>query len=173
MKILSIDPGPEISAFVLWDTKKHNFIGHKMGIETNESLVSYHIDWFKEQKKNNLSFKEMIVNYHIDKVAIEMIQSYGNPLGRESLETILWIGRFAENMKIRYNDIKISLYARPTIKGQVGGRNDTQIRASLRERYGEARKGCFLEGVKKDIWSALALAVALEENPNLKEWVNV
>lgn len=152
MKILAIDPGPEMSAFVCWDTYRNDFISARLrhGIFENHDLC-YFI------RTASKAFKL---------IAIEMVQSYGMGVGRSTFETCLWAGRFVECG----GKNKIKMYGRPTIKGQIGGRNDAEIRASLRIRYGEAKKGEKLEGVKKDIWSALALAVAITENPNLKQW---
>jgi hypothetical protein len=125
------------------------------------------------------AFSRLIRLNEIDVVAIEMVQSYGTTVGRSTFTTVLFVGgisQIARDYKednrikngVRKPDLKY--YGRPTIKAQVGGRTDSQIRSSLRMRYGEAKKGEKLEGVKKDIWSALALASALTENPKLKEW---
>lgn len=160
MKILAIDPGTTQSAFVAWDTETMDFTGsYRMGLWDNEKL--------KEEINKIICDATNDIYSHTFLVAIEMIQSYGLPLGRSSILTILFIGQLIEKMK-GYGDWK--LYGRPTIKGWIGGKTDAQIRASLRERYGEAKKGEKLAGVKKDIWSALALATALTENPKLKEW---
>lgn len=155
MRILAIDPGPEQSAYVLWDTQEHNFISYcfkKMGLVSNKELRCLLDD----------------VYLPVDLIAIEVPQSYGRVIGRSMFETCIEVGRFIQAAFHKAD--KIKLYGRPTIKGQIGGRTDAEIRASLRIRYGEARKGEKLEGVVRDIWSALALAVALEENPKLKEW---
>ena len=157
MRILAIDPGPVESAWVLWDTKKHDFIkplsGRNKGLEQNNKVIGM------------LPF---LADGDIDLVAIEMISSYGLSVGRSTLITCCVVGQIIQ--KCMDNNIPFKLYGRPTIKGQIGGRTDAEIRSSLRIRYGESRKGEKLEGVKNDIWSSLALAVALEENPALKEW---
>lgn len=153
MKILAIDPGSEQSAFVLWDTEQHCFTGEGKGILNNYDLLAALPD----------------IAFPANFGAIEMIQSYGFGVGRTTFQTCVWIGKFMHALDLQDWE-GLALYGRPTIKGQIGGKNDAEIRASLRLRYGEARKGELLEGVKKDIWAALALAVALEENPNLKEW---
>lgn len=161
MKIMAIDPGPIQSAFVMWDTLADDFIDcsnfgcmKKMGIQKNcllEEIITAKLS-----------------DDVIDISAIEMVQSYGLSVGRSTFETTLQVGRFTRVFSEKL--ISFRLYGRPTIKGQIGGKTDAQVRASLRMRYGEAKKGEKLEGVKKDIWSALALATALTENPNLKEW---
>ena len=163
MRILAIDPGPEQSAFVFWDTKKHDFLGPGMGIENSFRLALW------------LAPKGLVLkHWKVDLFAIEMIQNYGKNFspGRDIFKTCLVVGQLKMSVILGNLDhaATVKLYGRPTIKGHFQARTDADIRASLRLRYGEARKGQKLEGVKKDIWSALALAVALEENPNLKEW---
>jgi hypothetical protein len=161
MKILAIDPGTEQSAFVAWDTGKDDFIptsdiGDSRGLISNDEFYN--------------EIFSILEATRLDVVAIEMVQSYGLKVGRSTFQTVLFVGRLVGKIENSVYTPKIKYYGRPTIKAQVGGKNDAQIRASLRLRYGEAKKGEKLEGVKKDIWSALALATALTERPNLKEW---
>ena len=154
MKILAIDPGPVLSAFVLWDTEKHNFFGMRVGLMDNSEWMNskFMMDLLKE----------------VDLCIIEMIQSYGLGVGRTTFITCTIVGRI--QLLCETNNTPWQMYGRPTIAGQIGAKGDTKIRASLRMRYGDAKKGEMLEGVKKDIWAALALAVAFEECPTLKEW---
>jgi hypothetical protein len=156
MKILAIDPGNVQSAFVRWDTDKDEFAKFctqpHLGLEDNKSLYEIF----------------PMLSIEIEQVCCEMVQSYGLGVGRTIFETCVFVGEIKSIS--RMCGIPFKMYGRPTIKGQVGGKNDAEIRASLRLRHGEAKKGEKLEGVKKDIWAALALATALTENPNLKEW---
>ena len=154
MKILAIDPGPTDSAWVLWDSEKHDFFGARMGLMNN-------LDWLAPKTM------ELLLS-EVDLCIIEMIQSYGMGVGRSTFITCTIVGRI-QLLCEEYNT-PWKMYGRPTIAGQIGAKGDTKIRASLRMRYGDAKKGEKLEGVKKDIWAALALAVAWEECPTLKEW---
>jgi len=154
MKIMAIDPGSTESAYAFWDCEKHDFVQVEYfpskGILKNEQILTL-ID-FNAKK--------------VDLMAIEMIQAYGYAVGRSIFETILWIGVFCER-----SPIETRLYTRTMIKSALGGcKTDADVRQAIRQRYGEARKGEKLEGVKTDIWQALGLAIALEENPNLKDW---
>lgn len=149
MKILAIDPSPTIHAYVFWDTETHDFYGcARMGL-----------DLFAE-----IPYWDVCEEYWVDLVAIEFPQSYGITAGMSVFATAHNAGVISERFRKR----DVALFGRPSIKGQIGGRKDSEVNASLRMRHGEAKKGCKLEGVKKDIWAALALAVALDENPNLR-----
>lgn len=153
MKILAIDPSPDKHAWVMWDTDAHDFYGQRMGLDLVGDLSGTSGQVFAIQA--NL-------------VAIEFPQSYGINAGLSVFATAYNAGKIAEMVY----PIPVGLFGRPTIKGQIGGRKDQEVNASLRMRHGEAKKGQKLYGVKKDIWSALALAVALDENPALRrvEW---
>lgn len=159
MVILCIDPGPKESAYVVWNTVGHNFENDLGGIE-NKGLVS----------TEGMIGRLQRLYYMVNMVAMEMVQSYGQAVGRETFATALNVGRFTQALFDKGSSTPIKYYARPTIKGQVGGRTDSEVNRAIRLRYGNAKKGELLEGVKHDIWSALAIAIALEENPNLKEW---
>jgi hypothetical protein len=133
----------------MWDTKTHDFYGDRCGL-----------DLFKEFRD------EWVVFGDLDTVAIEFPQSYGINAGMSLFATAFQAGRIAEVFSREgYN---VFLYGRPSIKGQIGGRNDSEIRRSLMMRHGGSKKGEKLHGVKADIWAALALAVALDENPKLR-----
>jgi hypothetical protein len=166
MILLAIDPGPTKSAYVLWDTEKHDFVRDDDG----KSVIGLAENHFVMGFVHEICTPHQGVRFPLPElVAIETPQNYGNQMGRETLETLIFVGRLIE-IVYRLQSTTTKLYARPSIKGQVGGRNDSEIRSSLIMRYGASRKGEKLEGVKNDIWAALALAVALEENAKLKEW---
>jgi hypothetical protein len=166
MKIIAIDPGTDKSAFVSWDTEKDDFVKtdnkYRMGLVSNQDFYDNAIN--------------LIQKVWPKLIAFEMVQSYGLTVGRSTFQTVLFVGRMTERFRLTYAHggltpyFTIKYYGRPTIKAQIGGRNDAQVRASLRMRYGEAKKGEKLYGVKKDIWSALALAAALTEREDLKQW---
>jgi hypothetical protein len=155
-----IDPGPEQSAYVVWDAEAHDFYMNGANVEKH-AIVS---------TEGMIGRLRTLVRNGIEVVAIEMIQSFGMPVGRSTFQTVLNIGRFVQAVYEVNPTADVRLYGRPSIKGQLGGKNDAEIRASLRLRYGEARKGEKLEGVVKDQWSALALATAIDEKPSLKVW---
>ena len=79
--ILSIDPGPEQSAYVLLDD--------------NYRIIKFDIC------KNDLMFSNIQYMAGYDTVVIEMIASYGMPVGAEVFETCVWIGRFIQASKCK------------------------------------------------------------------------
>lgn len=145
MTLVAIDPGSEQSA-ILWldDGRPAGF-----RIEDNNSALS------------------RIRNEHgwgRSHLAIEMIASYGMPVGKEVFDTCVWIGRFIEAWGGPY-----TLVYRREVKMYLCGNNtakDGNIRQALIDKYGgqEAAIGKKktpgpLYGISKDVWSALAVAV--------------
>jgi hypothetical protein len=97
-----------------------------------------------------------------DALAIEMVASYGMPVGREVFETVRWIGRMQqvwhnpEAVRFVYRqDVKLHLCGSPRAK-------DANIRQALIDKLGpvgtKAAPGP-LYGIKSHVWSALAVAV--------------
>ena len=146
-RVLAIDPGTVQSAYVVWD-HAHSHIDEK-GIIPNDQML--------------VLIQSIQATHSID-IAIEMIASYGMPVGREVFETVLWIGRFMQvsntvNLVYR-KDIK--MYFCGTSKAK-----DSNIRQAVIDKYGEVgtkKAPGVLYGVSKDIWSAMAIAVFYSEN---------
>lgn len=105
-------------------------------------------------------------------LAIEMIASYGMPVGREVFETCVWIGRFQqawhspEDVRLVYRkDVKLHLCGTAKAK-------DANVRQALLDLYprtgggatpqiGTKAKPGPLYGVSSHAWPALAVAVTL------------
>jgi hypothetical protein len=147
-KILAIDPGDQQSAFVVWDGETI----FKKGLLPNHELI------------------DSFLNLDCDKMAIEMIASYGMPVGKTVFETCVWIGRFVErflNTKPTWPplDNYVTYIYRKDVKMHLCGTTkakDGNIRQALIDRFGECgtkKNPGKLYGVSKDIWAALALAV--------------
>lgn len=99
-----------------------------------------------------------------DTVVIEMVASYGMPVGAEVFETCVWIGRFEEAAKARGANV-VRMFRRD-VKWQIcnsSKASDANIRQALIDRFGvvgtKKRPGWFY-GFKADIWQAYALGVA-------------
>lgn len=156
MRILAIDPGNVKSAWLLYDTETKTPIDFK--IEDNEVLLTKIRD-----------FPGRLFTY----LAIEMIASYGMPVGKTVFDTCVWIGRFIEAWKgksykqIYRMDVKMCLCKSTRAK-------DANIRQALIDRYPATGNGAIpqigtikqpgpLYGISKDVWSALAVAVTYSE----------
>lgn len=155
--ILAIDPGTTESAWVLYSPEKHWVIDK--GIEVNEVV--------------NNRFRGAADEFD---VAIEMVACYGMPVGAETFETCLWIGRFIESFgggeKVYRKDVKMHLCQSMRAK-------DANIRQSLLDSFGAVGGGSTpqvgtkkqpgpLYGVKSHIWSALAVAVTFAGQKQLE-----
>jgi len=147
MTLFAIDPGNEDSAWLAM---------HRLG----------GIEGFG--KVPNRELKTRLARFVAaagDHLAIEMIASYGMPVGREVFDTCVWIGRFVEAWGKPF-----TLVYRREVKMHLCGNNsakDGNIRAALIDRYGPGKRKAIglqscpgpLYGIAKDVWSALAIAV--------------
>lgn len=150
--LLAIDPGPTQSAYVLYD-----------GIKP---LASEYID----NDMMLLTIADEAVKRR-GRLAVEMIESFGMAVGAEVFQTCVWIGRFVERWCLEgcYGNRHTLVY-RKEVKlhlCQSMRAKDSNIRQALIDRFGGSKQvavGCKakpgpLYGVKKDVWSALAIAV--------------
>lgn len=150
--ILAIDPGNELSGFVVveHDGEKITGVTHK-GKILNEKLLLL----------INRTPKEW-------DVAIEMVASYGMPVGAEVFDTCVWIGQFTHAAqgrrveRIYRKEEKLYLCGKLTAK-------DSNITQALVDRFapGQPNKGKgtkgdpgFFYGFGKDMWAAMAVATA-------------
>lgn len=143
MKLIAIDPGTEKSAVVIWDGVTVKF----PAIFEN----SYLLEWLRKFAPDH-------------EIACEMIACYGMPVGAETFETCLLIGRI---MEIWYSKgISVKLVYRRDVKMHLCGTmkaKDANIRQALIDRFGKPgtqKSPGPLYGVTSHIWSALAVGVA-------------
>ena len=147
--ILAIDPGNTESAYV---------------VMTDAGQVS----WFGKLPNEQLLALDVLVHGKHD-LAIEMIASYGMPVGREVFETCVWIGRFVEAHKngphalVYRRDVKLHLCGQARAK-------DGNVRQALIDRWGGKGKAIGkkatpgpLYGISADVWQALAVAVTFAD----------
>ena len=143
--ILAIDPGNTQSAYALLDAELRPV---SFGIMLNEMLLE----------------KLYSQEFYYDDLAIEMVASYGMPVGREVFDTVLWIGRFYEaahgdkHLVFRMEE-KINLCHDSRAK-------DANIRQALIDRFGPVgtkKDPGWFYGVKKDVWAAIAVGVTLAD----------
>lgn len=144
MNILAIDPGYEESAYVVFDGERVQ----EFGIERNGYMLTI-----------AGSTKAC------DKLAIEGIACYGMPVGKETFDTCVWIGRFGQvfgwgaTTLVYRKDVKMHLCGSMRAK-------DPMVRQALIDRFGPSREKAIgtkkqpgpLYGVSSHCWSALAVA---------------
>lgn len=150
--LIALDPGPVSTGFVVCDDAKVVRSGH---LRNGNICEVFPLD----AKAHTL--------------AIEMIASYGMPVGREVFETCVWIGRFMEqwgapdrvNLVYR-KDVKMHLCGSPRAK-------DANIRQALIDLFeptgggktpqiGTKAKPGPLYGVSTHAWPALGVAVTVQ-----------
>jgi hypothetical protein len=143
--LLAIDPGTTQSGFAVYGQGRV----FCSGVKANEEMLSVVRD-----------HAPACPGVEIDRLAIEMIASYGMAVGREVFETCVWIGRFVEAWKGRHQlvyrqQVKLHLCGTPRAK-------DPNIRQALLDRLGPQgtkKAPGPTYGVKSHAWAALAVAV--------------
>lgn len=151
MVILGIDPGTTESAYVLWDAGMERVIGRS--IESNAGLA-------KLLRGTDLYDRRSLL------LAIEMIASYGMPVGAETFETCLWIGRFLE---AHHDDETATLIYRRDVKLHLcnsARAKDGNVRQAIIDRFGGKEKAIGkkaapgpLYGITSHCWPALAVCL--------------
>jgi hypothetical protein len=159
--LLAIDPGPEQSAWALYNV-----------------LSLRPFDWAKIPNHQLLS---LLDDTRAETMAIEMVASYGMAVGRDVFETCVWAGRFIERWRVgaphrlRHTEVRriyrrdVKLHLCNSMKAK-----DTNIRQALIDRYGGKDKAVGLKatpgplyGLTKDCWSALGVAITASETEAL------
>jgi hypothetical protein len=153
--IIGIDPGTSESAWVVLQ----DGIPLYHGKELNAELLN-HLRGDRWPREGVL-------------LAVEMIASYGMPVGKEVFDTCLWIGRYCEAWESRGGSVRL-VYRREVKQFHCGTvrANDANIRAALLDRYGPGREIAIgtkkapgpLYTIKGDEWSALAVALTVESS---------
>ena len=142
MAILAIDPGTTRSAYVVLNARGFPV---QFGTVENEEVFE-------------------VVGMCPARVVVEMVASYGMPVGREVFETVYWIGRFCQaagnHERMYRGQVKSHL-----CRSQKA--NDAAIRQALLDRFGPGKEKAIglkkspgpLYGIRGDEWAALAVAV--------------
>lgn len=148
MRLLAIDPGNEMSAYCLMD---ENYMVIEAGKVENSVMIEY--IWFNASR--------------IDHIAVEMIASYGMPVGAEVFETCVMIGKIERTADQK--DIEHSRVFRAEEKLCIcknSRAKDSNIRAALIDRFakhdkkrgtGTKTKPDHFYGISKDMWAAFAV----------------
>jgi hypothetical protein len=155
-KIVAIDPGNKNSALVIYncETKKPIF-AIKCDNTTMLAVIA--------NKSNEYPGAELV---------IEMVASYGMPVGRSIFDTCIWIGKFLASSTWD----KYRLIVRKDVKMHLCATNratDANIRQALIDRYGgtapiavgNKKNPGVLYQFSNDERAALALAITAAETP--------
>lgn len=152
--IYAIDPGPEQSGYCLYVPDHQRVLS--AGVKPNQQVRSY------------------LMSVDHTHVAIEMIASYGMPVGREVFETCVWIGQFKEAcgrpddvLLVYRKDVKLHLCGTTKAK-------DANVRQALIDMFpatGGGKVGQIgtkgnpgpLYGVSTHAWPALGVAITAED----------
>lgn len=146
--IIAIDPGPEQSAIIHWAT----------GVIVSSEILS----------NQNVIGELHCLFCPSCELFIEMIASYGMPVGKETFETCVWIGRFIEAWHqisgkmantIYRKDIKLHHCASVRAK-------DANVRQALIDKYGAKgtkKNQGVTYGLNSHLWAAFALATYASE----------
>lgn len=162
MTVLAIDPGPEQSAWVIWNGELVSFHGK----DNNDAMLHriYAGYW------GALPMFTESVYFRPECVVFERIASYGMAVGAEVFETCVWTGRLMQQAyEMCPRGGRIERLPRKDVKLHICGQaraKDSNIRQALIDRFGGKEKAVGrkasrgpLYGIKDDGWQALALAV--------------
>jgi hypothetical protein len=148
--ILAIDPGPSQSAYVLSDGAR----------------VIEHDKLDNDDVIDAMGRPPLCDAWHL---AIEMVASYGMPVGADVFTTCVWIGKFAYCWQSLTGHDAQLVYRKDVLLHLCNKRNakDANVRQALIDRFGPGKDKAIglkkspgpLYGVSGDVWSALAVAV--------------
>lgn len=160
MKLLAIDPGPKQSAWIVLERSGGEIepVPGQFGITDNPWLIA------------QLVGLNPAVTGYADRLAIEMVESFGMAVGREVFETVLWVGRIVQ----AWEPQPWQLVYRSQVKQHLcksAKAKDSNIRQALIDRFGGSREAAIgrktcpgpLHGIKRDCWSALAVGLTCLE----------
>lgn len=156
---LAIDPGYTESAYVVLDndTKKPIEFAKVPNAQLRDSILPF---WLA---KGFSGCDECTI-------AVEMVASYGMPVGEEVFETVVWIGRFVERVRLSTGAEPVRVKRNPVKVHHCHAANatDANISQALKDRFalgvrnhGKGTKDApgWFYGFSKDVWQAYALAV--------------
>lgn len=191
--VLGLDPGTTHSALVLVDLEMETVEGRWLLNNPQLQMVlkaladGTDVPVFEDDRLSHKT-KVAVQDAHIRErlkqpleyprpefLVVEMISSYSQAVGRAVYETCAWLGRFIETF---LDDVAISassrraaytLILRSQVRMQIAGAarsGDPQVRRALLDRMGEAgtaKNPGPLYGMKADLFSALAVAIAFKD----------
>lgn len=154
MKILAIDPGTTESGWCKYIDGKVAGSGVEPNVEVADMLGSWWMFGGHGGREEPV-------------VAIEMVASYGMPVGAEVFRTVWWCGRFAQEWLELSKRLPYEVY-RKDVKLNLCGSlkaKDGNIRQAIIDKLGPAgtkKAPGPTYGVKSHAWAALAVALTVE-----------
>lgn len=156
MNILAIDPGNIESAYVV--------------VDENMKPIKF------DKIPNNQLYGKMEYGAFDDceKIAIEMIASYGMAVGKEVFDTCVWIGRFIQILIYEYDKVPQYVYRQDEKMYLCHSMRakDSNIQRALIDKFaqhdlkrgkGTKKNPDWFYGFHNDIWAAYAVAYAYRE----------
>jgi hypothetical protein len=162
MIVVAIDPGPIKTAYCIF----------KVPSIPAQDLPEILCFGIRENKDALRAFSV----YDPNRIAIEMIASYGMAVGASVFDTCVWIGRFAQALD-EFQE-KTTFIFRKDVKMHLCGSmkaKDSNIRQAILDlyiaKYGEGvtKKGGMLYKASKDIWAAIGVGLTYI-NSQEKKW---
>lgn len=162
MIVLGIDPGPEKSGVVIYDSEAKRVLWSDAAASTYDVLRALE-PW---------CFAKLCAHGWADAVVIEQVESYGIP-GNSLLLTAEVSGRFRQRAMDSFELAPVLMPRREVkrVLGIVGGGADGQVREAMLARHGGTKKAAQgrkkapgpLYGLSSHAWQALGLVVAWME----------
>lgn len=157
MSTLAIDPGPQQSGWC-----------YMRGNELLDSGV-----WANEDMLDFVQHRHFQINP--TRLAVEMIASYGMPVGKDIFETCVWIGRYVQAW---HNPTTVRLVYRKDVKMHLCGTTaakDANVRQAIIDLYPASGGGATpqigikakpgpLYGVSTHAWPAIGVALTVQAN---------
>lgn len=147
--ILAIDPGPRESAWLVIEDGEVDL----RAIEGNDGTIETVRSFASEMR-----------------VIIETIEPWHGVVRPDALETMRMVGRLQEAAHVSPHPVALlrrsDVIRTLGITGLPRGKAQAAVRAGLLDRWGggnPVRRDHPLHGIREDLWSALALAVAWQE----------
>lgn len=149
MKILAIDPGNIESAYVL--------------VETDGPSIRI----LQADKVQNEEMLSIVRTSFADVMVLEMVASYGMPVGREVFDTCVWIGRFWQVDEYKRVELIYRKEEKLNLCRNAAAKDANVMRAlidrfathDLRSGKGTKKSPDYFYGFRKDMWAAFAVAV--------------
>jgi hypothetical protein len=159
-RILAIDPGNSESAYVVIDqATRRPLYFEKLA---NEKFVTLLSDMLVEFLVTDEDDDPTML------AAIEMVASYGMPVGADVFETCVWIGRFYQELNVVTKPQLVKRHPVKVHHCHSAKAKDSNITQALVDRFapGQPNKGKgtkaapgWFHGFAADVWQAYALAV--------------